>query len=214
VTSIGEWAFAACGLESLTIPTNVTSIGEAAFYDSKLTNITIPAGVTSIGDQAFSYCMRLTNITVDGANSAFSSDEGVLYNKEKTKILVYPRSLSGSVEIPNTVTSIGNYAFENCYYLTNITIPTSVTRIGNYAFCSCNITSITIPTSVSSIGSYAFSRCGLRSITIERDTPPSCYNNTFNDCGFFSKIYVPASAVSTYKAANGWKNYANLIEGY
>ncbi len=137
VTSIGEDAFAWCdSLTSVTIPDSVTSIGGNAFNSCyRLTSITIPNSVTSIGDGAFSWCNSLTSITVDENNKNYSSQDGVLFNKEKTELIQYPiGNESTSYSIPNSVTRIGAEAFENCDSLTNITIPDSVTSIGSSAF--------------------------------------------------------------------------------
>ena len=147
ITSIGDSAFTRCNnLTNITIPESVTSIGTAAFGDcSSLTSITIPESVTSIGDYAFDGCNSLTNINVEKENSNYSSIDGILFNKAQTVIIKYPEEKKGtSYEIPNSVTIIGNYAFNSCRSLTNITIPEGVTSIGDLAFCSCsNLTSIT-----------------------------------------------------------------------
>ncbi len=170
VTSIGEDAFSNCtGLTSITIPNSVTSIGECAFSScTGLTSITIGDSVTSIGEDAFYDCTGLTNINVDADNPNYCSENGVLYNKAKTTLIRYPGGKTGSFTIPNSVTSIGNSAFDGCTGLTSVTIPDSVTSIGDYAFPGCTgLTSITIPNSVTSIGECAFSECtGLKSITI------------------------------------------------
>jgi len=158
VSNISQYAFSSCyNLASVTIPNTVVSIGYGAFTDTGLTNVTIPASTTWIDDWVFGDCYSLTNITVDPSNSAYSSLNGVLFDKNQLSLLQYPAGKVGSYTIPSTVTNIGNSAFEDCNTLSNVTISSHVVTIGSSAFQSCRLlTNITIPASVTSIGSYAF----------------------------------------------------------
>jgi hypothetical protein len=147
------------------------------------------------------------------------------------------RSSITMVVIGDGVTTIGNYAFDDCYKLTSVTIPNSVTSIGKYAFFGCSgLTSVTIPNSVTSIGSSAFSECrSLTSVTIPNSVT-SIRDMAFRDCSgltsvtnlnptpqnidniyVFSNVdlsnatlYVPASSVEDYKAAEGWKEFKEI----
>ncbi len=160
VTSIGDYAFASCpDLASPSIPDTVTSIGQFAFFANALTNVTIPASVTNIGEAAFLYCNFLPAILVDPANPAYTSSGGVLFNKSMTELVEYPDGdLATSYTISNSVTSIGDTAFEYCK-LVSITIPTNVMSIGNYSFESCSLlTGVTILEGVTSIGNDAFAQ--------------------------------------------------------
>ena len=140
VIYISKKAFSGCyGLTSITIPNSVTSIGERAFNNcSGLISVTIPNSVTSIGEGTFYNCTGLTMINVDSENNHYKSIDGVLFNFDATTLIQYPIGNSNTTySIPNSVTSIGNYAFGYCSKLTSITIPNSVTFIGDKAFFYC-----------------------------------------------------------------------------
>lgn len=141
VISIGTLAFHCCfGLSSVVISEGVESIGNYAFGScNRLTSVNIPVSVTNIETFAFNSCIGLTSINVESGNSAYSSIDGVLFNKEQTRLCIYPQEKDGSsFNIPESVTTIGQAAFENCDNLTNVTIPDSVTTIEWYAFRDCD----------------------------------------------------------------------------
>jgi len=188
VTSIGIGAFRSCDkLSSVTIGSNVTSIGHGAFqYCSGLISVTIPSSVSSIGDYAFAYCSGLTSIYVDSENPNYSSENGVLFNKDKTTLVVYPGGKRGTYIIPNSVIYIGDYAFYGCPSLDSVAIPNSVTSIGVGAFFYCGLTSVTIPNSVTSIGNMAFRDC---KILTSIEIPNSVTN--FGDYVFSGCINLP-----------------------
>ncbi len=171
VTSVGDSAFYNCReLSIINIPDGVTSIGNEAFsFCDGLSGITIPASVTSIGYGAFLYCRNLNGITVDNANTKYSSENGILFNKNKTTLIQYLEGNSEtSYNIPNSVISIGASAFLNCEKLSSIIIPESVTVIKDSAFNGCTgLTSVTIPKSVTKIESGAFLNTGLTSVTFK-----------------------------------------------
>ena len=194
VTSIGDYAFINCNrLTSITIPNSVTNIGKAAFnFSTSLTSVTIPNSVTNIGEAAFGWSGGLTAINVASDNTNYSSDQGVLYDKNKTTLVQYPAGKTDiSFVIPNSVTSIGEQAFSGCENLTSVTLPTnaSFTTIEYGAFISCgNLTSITIPNSVTSIGGQAFAWCGnLTSITIPNSITSINYLS-FQDCTSLTSV--------------------------
>lgn len=129
------------------IPNGVLKIGYWAFNNcTGLTSVTIPASVTEIGDHAFSDCSALKEINVSSGNRVFSSVDGTLYNKRGDKIIRVPEGASGKYTIPSNVSAIGDCAFLNCFFLTEIEIPESVTDIAESAFHRCTAkTNIEIP---------------------------------------------------------------------
>ncbi|MCD8019850.1 MAG: leucine-rich repeat domain-containing protein [Clostridiales bacterium] len=146
---------------SYTIPSTVESISDRAFeFCVYLEELTIQDNLSSIGKRVFTYCADLTYITVSSSNQYFSSVDGVLFDKDQTSLILYPKNLSGSYTIPSSVTTIANWAFYGCAYLTDITIGENVTDIGEVSFTFCTgLTSVTIPDSVSVIGGASFYGC-------------------------------------------------------
>ena len=190
VTTIGNYAFAGCiSLTSVTIGNSVTTIGESAFTDCNFTSVTIPDSVTSIVNNAFGGCSGLTSIIVSDGNNVYDSRNNCnAIIETSTNMLI---AGCKNTIIPNTVTSIGAYAFYSCSGLTSVTIGNSVTSIGENAFQGCSgLTSVTIPDSVTSIRGDAFSGCtGLTSIIIP-DSVTSIGNKAFGYCSGITSIIV------------------------
>ena len=168
VTNVGVWAFYGCNLTNVTIPNSVISIGSEAFsFCYSLTSVSIPHSVTSIGHGVFAWCPKLTVITVDPRNAFYGDADGVLFSKVQNMLVAYPGGKAGAYTIPNSASSIGNFALAGCTGVTGITIGESVTNIGSYAFYQCrNLASVTISASVNSIGDWAFADCDSNLISI------------------------------------------------
>ncbi len=222
VTSIGALAFKGCiGLTGITIPNGVTTIGQSAFQECVLfTSINIPDSVTSIGAGAFSNCTSLSRITVSGGNSNYCSIDDILYNKTQTEIICVPAQKTGTITIPNTVTTIPGSTFAGCSRLTSVIIPNSVITIGSYAFSGCTgLTSITLPNSITTINMAAFKDCisltsvelpnsitgvaawifrgctGLTDITLPNSVTV-IGANAFLDCTELTSITIPSSVTT------------------
>lgn len=163
---------------SITIPDGVTGIGSAAFYTSTALKSAVIAGsVTSIGSAAFDRCNALTNIDVAAANSAYGSIDGVLFDKDATRLITFPAGKAGHYNVPDGVTSIESEAFSGALDLTSVNIPDSVTSIGDRAFSDClGLTNATIGNGLRRIGVDAFATCeNLASVKIPYFTTVGFY---------------------------------------
>ena len=185
-------------IKNIIIPSSVSTIKESAFSGcTSLSSVFIGSGVKELDKRGFYGCDSLAEITVDEKNANYSSLDGVLFNKDKTNIVIYPNGKKGTYSLPNKVTKISSYAFCNCSGLTSVTIPNSVTSIGDSAFSGCTgLTNITIPNSVTSIEGSAFSGCtGLTNIMIPNSVT-SIEGSAFSGCAGLTNIMIPNSVTS------------------
>lgn len=197
VVSIGDMAFGHCSaLTSLTLPDGVKSVGDMAFYAcSALKSVALPSGLVDLGKDVFMQCEGLTEIKVDKNNSFFSSVDGILYNKNKTELYVYPAAKQGtSFTVPDSVVIIGSYAFNYCKNLTKISVGDNVLTIDEYAFVKCkNLTDVTIGKGVKEISPYTFAWCeSLTGFTVP-DGVTSIGNYAFQYCKNLTKVSIPKS---------------------
>ena len=201
VDKIGDQAFAVSGLETITFAGGTELDGSKVFYRSALNEAVLLDGVDTFNAFAWGACNDLISFTVSEGNPNFSSVDGVLYNKEQTKLICCPKSRT-TLELSDTVTEIENYALLSCNQLTNIIMSTDLTRIGNYAFADCtSLQTITIPESVNNIGTGAFSGCE----SLERVVIPSGVSSisgeTFESCQSLKGIVIPDSVTKIGRSA-------------
>lgn len=143
-TIIDDWALAGC---------------------SKLTSIKIENQLVDFDASFFAGCDSLFNVDVPEDHVKYSSADGVLYSKDGSEIVLFPKGREGSFAIPDEVTFVGSYAFSGCGNLNGITVPEGVVSIGDYAFSGCgSVSDIAIPSSVKTVGSFAFEGC--QSVTV------------------------------------------------
>ena len=213
ITSIGKDAFSVCySLKSITIPDSVTKLGNYTFYGCRsLRSITIPKSVTNIGYRAFSDCDSLISITVENSNLNYKDIDGILFNKEETRLIEYPAGKTNETYvISDSVTSIGDHAFYSCDNLTSITIPDSVTNIGDDAFYHCSgLKNITVENSnlnYKDIDGILFNKEGTSLIEYPAGKANETYvipnsvtsieDNAFSWCSNLKSITIPNSDTS------------------
>ena len=176
-------------IRKATVKYGITSIGESAFLGCRgMTELILPNSVTSIGNYAFSDCSGLEKITVDRGNKRYDSwgnCNSIIETGTNTLIVGCKNSV-----IPNSVTSIGYYAFYGCSGLTELTLPDSVASIGDGAFICCS---------------------DLSKITSLAEIPPVCGSGVFDRVNKTNcELIVLEGSVAAYTQAKGWKEFSNI----
>lgn len=240
LTEITESMLSGCSsLQTLKIPEKVKKIGESAFcYDENILTISLPEGVTEIGDNAFfdcekmkyiyigkdlqllgkdafKFCEALETINIDKDNAIYSTAEGVLYNKEMTKLLFLPPANTEEYTVPETVTELAmNCAITNTK-LRKLTISDNVETIGEGAFQTCtNLESVVIGSGVKEVGEDVFFMDeNIKEIHCRMTQPIEINEYFFGDVDCDNcKLYVPKGSLEAYSAAEVWKEFKNIIE--
>ncbi len=231
VTSIGQYAFGNCTqlteisiregltrinnmafnyttqLRNISLPTSLQIIEGSAFASSGIRSLFIPANVISIGS---CYSSNLNEIIVSPSNPAYSSEDGILYNKDKTILISCPGGKTGSVNIPDGVQKLSYKAFYFCSRLTGINIPNSVNIIEEQCFNGCSsLTELILPSSLESLTCYfTFSYCSnLESIILPGCVPEIGYH-TFWNCGKLTNVSIPPTVTSIDNSA--FQNCSNV----
>ena len=155
-------------LKNITISEGVKDIGAYAFKNSGIKSASIPASVTSISDGVFVNCSNLETVDVASANTAYSSVDGVVFNKTVTDLIYYPTAKAGEYTVPGTVTTIKQSSCEGTKKLTKITLPPSVKTIEESAFESSSLSELAFSgtSGLETIGKRAFIWAHLSNVTI------------------------------------------------
>ena len=236
LTSIGNYVFNNCSaLKKVTFPRNLTSIGRDLFqccsnletvvfsegitkigYDlckgcPKLKNVSIPSTVKTIESNPFSYCPSLTNLSVDAGNQSFTVQDGVLFSKDKTKLVACPDTKSSYV-IPSSVTSVGYGAFMGCSKLQNLTFADGITEIGGYAFRDCtSLLEVTLPSGVTELRDEAFYGCSALTGASLSENLISMGFSSFQGCSNLETITIPDSVTRIgAHSFNGCKKLSDI----
>lgn len=218
--------FTACSsLKSINLPEGLETIGIQAFCDcDSLKTVIIPSSVNSIGFGAFEWCDSLTEIKVKSNNAYFTDINGVLYNKDKTKIIQYPKAKTQtSYIIPSSVTTVGRDAFEECENLKSIILPEKLTSIEESAFSSSGIKTIEMPAGVTTISRSAFNSSFIESIVLPNNIV-KIDEMAFRNCKNLKKIFIQnpqceiddsfGTICSNLAFENAYRQFDGIIYGY
>jgi putative cell surface protein len=212
VKVIQSRAFAECSnLSTLKFGKNVEKIYDYVFFQTNITEITLPEKLNHISGIAFLGNFVIKNINVDTKNTNFSSSNGIVFSKDKKKIVLYPQGKTEKAyTIPSTVEEICDSAFSYAQ-VESITIPSSVKKFGNYVFSSTNITSITIPSTVTEMGYGPVADCQkLISANIQSTVKVLPYD-MFNGCTSLKNVTLNDNIEEIYnRAFYGCKSLSNI----
>ncbi len=219
IAIIGNSAFSGCeGLKEVKLPKGLLEIRSGAFngclglaeaalpeglekmYDdsfrgcASLKEMALPRGVLIVGDRSpFMECYSLERISIAEDDLDYQCIDGVLYNKDKTKLLCCPAKKEGALQLPGTVTVIADNGLQGCGGLTSVTLPEGLLEIGDMAFDSCSgLAEIKLPDSLADIGPEAFRKCNsFREVNLPANAK-GCDRKIFSLCSNLERITVDA----------------------
>ena len=235
---VGVGMFAACSnLKNIKLPMDVVRIEKDAFLNcSSLRSIVIPATVSSIVPSAG--CTSLEEISVSGANTSYTSSDGVLLSGDAKSILWFPMGKRGDYALPATVTAVGPYAFRECS-IEKFVFPAGLTKIGECAFYNSKVREVVLPSTlkmlptgvfqkcadlkivrlgndVELLSDYVFDGCPLTDLYITAPLPPVCGSKTFATTGAdfvkTCRLHVPKGRKKYYRANAKWNVFDNIVE--
>lgn len=235
---VGVGLFAACNnLKNIKLPMDVVRIEKDAFLNcSSLRSIVIPATVSSIVPSAG--CTSLEEISVSGANTTYTSSDGVLLSGDAKSILWFPMGKRGDYALPVTVTAVGPYAFRECS-IEKFVFPAGLAKIGECAFYNSKVREVALPSTlkllptgvfqkcadlktvrlgndVELLSDYVFDGCPLTDLYITAPLPPVCGSNTFATTGAdfvkTCRLHVPKGRKKYYRANAKWNVFDNIVE--
>ena len=235
---VGVGLFAACSnLKNIKLPMDVVRIEKDAFLNcSSLRSIVIPATVSSIVPSTG--CTSLEEISVSGANTSYTSSDGVLLSGDAKSILWFPMGKRGNYALPVTVTAVGPYAFRDCS-IEKFVFPAGLTKIGECAFYNSKVREVVLPSTlkmlptgvfqkcadlktvrlgndVELLSDYVFDGCPLTDLYITAPLPPVCGSNTFATTGAdfvkTCRLHVPKGRKKYYRANAKWNVFDNIVE--
>lgn len=217
IIHIGNYAFDGCyGLTSVSVNEGCTDLGERSFVSCKdLKEISLPSSLNNITYNAFENCDKLEVLSVKDNNPNYSSVGGVLYSKDKKKLIICPKSKKSPFFFPDTVEEINEGAFAGCSRINTIILPHSIRKINEYAFNGCAaLRFISIPKNLEEIGSFSFAGCtNLKQINVYSDVPPHCGVCSFDsNISQTCRIEVPYDTEMNYRAEYGWDIFKNVKE--
>ncbi len=196
VKVIRSYSFCDCKLQSITLPDSLETIeGNAFWFCENLTGLDIPKNVKSIGIRMVYSCPKFLAFTVDPDNRYYASENGVLFDKNMTRLLIYPQGKPGdSYDVPEKVQSIDEFALSECNNLTEVTLPKSLRALGGSAFYNCsNLSEVTINYGVSKIRDGTFQDCKKLSKVVIPDSVTEIENWSFLGCKNIAYITIPYS---------------------